>query len=310
MVTKWDKIFFGITAIFLIALFVFWKDVKSVLINNTVAVQQTSKEDKQGKKKKKNKENDQDITSKDNNFDSKISIIKKWDLPVILKEVSGISYIEDNRFACVQDELGKIFIYNTANNNIEKEIPFAGIGDYEGIAIVAKTAYVLRADGKLFEVVNYNSGDFSVIQHNTPLTAKHDVEGLCYDKKNNRLLLAIKAKEPKNSDYKGIYAFDLNSKKLETSPVHKVNLSKGKELKPSDLDIHPLTGDIYIIDGANQKLLTMNADGIESNIHQLSSSDFSQPEGIAFSESGELFISNEGKSKPGNIIQVSMDNNL
>ena len=310
MITKWDKIIFSIIAVSVLLILVFWKDVKSLAGNNAVASTENSKEHKKSKKKDKipKKEKDQDVAFKDE--DSKIAIIKKWDLPDVLKEVSGISYIDNDRFACVQDELGKIFIYNTAGNNIEKEISFAGKGDFEGIAIVGTTAYVVRADGKLFEVNNYNTKSISVVQHDTPLTAKQDIEGLCYDQKNNRLLLSTKGKEPGNSDYKGIYAFDLASKKLATKPVHKVDMAAGKKTQPSDLEIHPSTGDIYIIDGPNQKLLVMSAEGVEKDLHQLNSSDFAQPEGIAFSKSGELFISNEGKKSSGNIIQVEIDNNL
>ncbi len=57
------------------------------------------------------------------------------------------------------------------------------------------------------------------------MTAKQDVEGLAYDPKNNRLLLSIKGKEPGNEDYKGIYSFDLSSKKLAVTPVYKIDLT-------------------------------------------------------------------------------------
>src|SRR5690606_2804436 len=41
---------------------------------------------------------------------SEVKILNKWELPEVLKEVSGIAYLEENLFACVQDEDGKIFI--------------------------------------------------------------------------------------------------------------------------------------------------------------------------------------------------------
>jgi uncharacterized protein YjiK len=216
----------------------------------------------------------------------------------------------------VQDELGTIFIFNIANESIEKEIPFAGPGDYEGIAIVAETAYIVRADGKIFEVKNYNEKNRSVTEYSTPLTARQDVEGLCYDQKNNRLLLAIKGKEQNTKDYKGIYAFDLTSKKLATEPAFKIDLThsiwnevKDKDkMQPSDLDVHPSTGDIYIVDGADPKLLIMGADGSKKNLYHLSSKDFAQPEGLAFTKTGELFISNESKKGSGNILEVSVQN--
>ena len=51
-----------------------------------------------------------------------ITIIKKWSMPKELTEISGLSYKDEKQFACVQDEVGKIFIYNTASSSVEKEI--------------------------------------------------------------------------------------------------------------------------------------------------------------------------------------------
>ncbi len=76
-----------------------------------------------------------------------ISIQEKWELPSELKEISGIAYLDEQRFACVQDEQGIVYIYNTAKKAIEQKIPFAGAGDFEGLTLVDKTAWVVRSDG-------------------------------------------------------------------------------------------------------------------------------------------------------------------
>src|SRR5690606_33254397 len=122
-------------------------------------------------------------------------------------------------FACVQDELGTIYIYNTSSEKIEKEIPFSGAGDFEGLTIVGETAYVLRADGNLFQVKNYTAAKPVVIEYNLALTAKQDPEGLTYDSKNNRLLIAIKGSEPDSEDYKGIYSFNLKTNTMDRVPA-------------------------------------------------------------------------------------------
>lgn len=247
-----------------------------------------------------------------------ITVTKKWELPKQLTEISGLSYIDDQRFACVQDELGTIFIYNTATSSLEKEIPFGGMGDYEGLAVVGENVWVLRADGKLFEVSNINAPKPIVKEHNTHLTIKQDSEGLCYDKKNNRLLVAIKGTELESEDYKGIYGFDLASKKMDQQPVFKIDLlneifesNGGKKKKgtinPSGIAIHPLNGDMYITDGRNARLLITDAAGIIKKLYQLNNNEFSQPEGIAFNSAGDLFIANEGTNQSGNILQVKID---
>jgi len=247
-----------------------------------------------------------------------ITIVKKWDMPEYLAEISGLSYIDGQRFACVQDELGKIFIYNAKSSSVEKEISFGAPGDYEELAVVGETIWVLRADGKLFEVRNVNAANPSVKEYSTPLTTKQDAEGLCYDKKNNRLLIAIKGAEPGTENYKGIYAFDLNSKEMDQQPVFKIDLQnkvfgngsdkkKKSTINPSGISIHPVTGDLYIIDGRNPQLLIIDAGGNIRKLYALNSKEFAQPEGITFNSAGDLFIANEGTKQPGNIVQVKID---
>ena len=247
-----------------------------------------------------------------------ITIVKKWDMPKYLAEISGLSYIDGQRFACVQDELGKIFIYNTTSSSVENEISFGTAGDYEELAVVGETIWVLRADGKLFEVRNMNAAKPSVKEYSTQLTTKQDPEGLCYDKKNNRLLIAIKGAEPGTENYKGIYAFDLSSKKMDQQPVFKIDLQnkvfgngsdkkKRNTINPSGISIHPVSSDLYVIDGRNPQLLIIDAGGNIKKLYTLNSKEFAQPEGITFNSAGDLFIANEGTKQPGNIVQVKID---
>jgi uncharacterized protein YjiK len=289
-------------AVIVIGGFIFWKDITGVVKgtrnNNTVA-------------------SVRDVRSKDSANEAwaggSVTIAQKWDLPSVLKEVSGIAYIDKDRFACIQDEQGVIFLYNRATGKVEKEIAFGAPGDYEDIALVGEKAWVVRADGKLFEV-DMASGKATA--HNTPLTENHNVEGLAYDKANNRLLLAIKDEEPGGADYKGIYGFDLAGKKLAKEPVYRIDVTheafasdkgkkKSKSVKPSAIGIHPSTGEIYVTDGPKSRLLIMDKSGAIKEVLQLGKS-FEQPEGITFSPGGELYISNEGNKQPGNILAVTL----
>lgn len=247
-----------------------------------------------------------------------VKISRTWELPPVLKEISGISYIDPVRIACVQDEIGSIFIYNTSTLTIENEIPFGPPGDYEAIAIVNKDAYVAVADGRIIEVGDYNSGKPTVKEYGTHLTVRQNVEGLCYDKMNKRLLVAIKGREEGSALYKGIYAFDLATKTMPVKPVIKIDLQdpvfqklvakKPQTLiQPSEIDIHPLTGDIYITDGVRPQLLIMDNTGKIKALYALNKSEFFQPEGIMFTPPGELYIANEGnKQLPGKLMLVEI----
>lgn len=180
-----------------------------------------------------------------------VKVVSKWEVPDVLREVSGIAYLGPDRFACIQDERGTIFIYNTAASKIEREIDFAGPGDYEGITLVGKTAYVVRSDGRLFEVDNIENSQPKVTEHATSFTEDNNIEGLGYDAKNNRLLLAVKDHDLRSTAYKGIYSFDLATKKLAADPVYKIDFGHKvfartwkdeKTMMPSEVQVHPLTG--------------------------------------------------------------------
>jgi uncharacterized protein YjiK len=266
-------------------------------------------------KKDKNKRKKDDKTEQ---VSQGVKILKKHEVPPVLREISAIVYLDNNRFACVQDEMGIIYIYNTSVGKIEKEIPFAGAGDYEGLAIAGQTAYILRSDGQIVEVKNYNSANPAIRSFKTHLTAENNTEGMCFDPANNRLLIAIKGNEQQTEAYKGIYSFSLLNYKMDESPVYKIDLNNplfanvktkksGSEMQPSAIAIHPKTKDIYITEATNPKLLILDPRGNLKDLKTLSSKEFYKPEGISFSPEGNMYISNEGKKDPGNILEVTME---
>ncbi|SKB42784.1 SdiA-regulated domain-containing protein [Daejeonella lutea] len=275
-----------------------------------------SKDDKTGKGADKTEI--KDLLDAKNDQDAKILIT--WLLPKELHEVSGISWLDANHFACVQDEVGTVFLFNIRDNKIDKEIPFGPQGDYEGISIVGNTIYVLRADGVIFGIENYTSKQRAVKMYKTHLGKKQDSESMAYDKKNNRLLIAVKGADPNSQDYKGIYAFNLATKKMSETPVYKIDLNheifkdtnKGKSknsISPSDIEIHPVTGEIYVLEGTKPKLIIMNTQGAIRSLYKLKGPDFPQPEGLTFGPDGKMYISNEGADGEGNILQVELVDN-
>lgn len=273
------------------------------------------KSKKEQKDKKNNGKNKEKNGKGGGAASADIAVLQSWEMPAELKEISGHALIDAERFACIQDEAGKIFIYNRSKGAVEQEIPFGDAADYEDIALVGSTAYVMRADGMLYEVANYRGGAPTVRSYSTGLTAQQDIEGLAYDSKGNRLLLSTKEKEQGNADFKSIYAFNLSTKSLATSPVYKINLAdpllqgggkKGDGIMPSAVGRHPGTGELYIVDGPGARLFTMNENGTLKAVYNLGSR-FPQPEGIAFSADGEVFISSEGGKGAGIIAQVKLN---
>ena len=262
-------------------------------------------------------------TIKDEAEDYRASISKDivveqtWQLPAALKEVSGIAFLEQDKIACVQDEKGSVFIYNLKNSGIEKEIPFAGPGDYEGIAVNNGIVYVMRADGTIFRIRDLH-GEAEVETFETSFTAKNDMEGLFYDASNEQLLMAVKERDPNSKDFKGIYGVDPETMELDEQPLYQINFTedffrdKNRSMAPgkffpSEVARHPKIGDLIVLEAREPKLLVMDPEGNPKKLHRLDRKLFPQPEGIAFDASGNLYISSEGE--PGLIHRVTINQN-
>lgn len=245
-----------------------------------------------------------------------VKITRSWELPPILRNISAIHYVGMEKMACLQEETGSIFIFNLDSGKIEKEIPFGPPGDYEGLVTINGDAYIACADGRILEIKEYNSEKPEVLEYGTHLTVEENVNGLCYDRKNKRLLVTIKGNGEGNQAYKGIYAFGISNKRMPVKPVLRIDLRnkvfKNLQVKnmqtlfqPSDIAISPVSGLLYVIDGTRVQLLRMRLSESIRDLNELDREKFKQPEGISFTPSGELFIASKGvREEPGMLLQV------
>lgn len=256
-------------------------------------------------------------------------------LPDILDEISGLTIIDTATVACIQDEQGIVFIYDILKNEIKNQFDFHLDGDYEDIVRVGKTFYILRSDGKLFEISDFESENFNLDFFKTGIPAK-DNEGLCYDRDNNRLLIACKTKAgkgKKNKNKRSIYSFDLATKTLSartafTFDVNKIlkfalrsNIKlKTRKIKKdpvpepvlkfrtSAICIHPWTKELFLISSEDHLLFVFNIKAKIEHIEKLDPEMFIQPEGLTFTDNGDMLISNEGKDKSPTILRFNYKN--
>jgi hypothetical protein len=237
--------------------------------------------------------------------------------------------------ACIQDEHGLVFFYDINKDQITRQLVFGSEGDYEDIVRVDKTLYVMRSDELLIEIRDFNSDNFRSASYSTRIPGTN-TEGLCYDRKNNRLLIVpkeISDDNPENKDKRFIYGFDLGSKKLIKGAVLRLNIpviekfalendikvpmkgNKGDKepdikLKISAICIHPISDRLYVLSGAERLLLVFDVNGNIEYLERLDKDLFTQPEGITFMKNGDMFISNEGRNAEGTLIRFNYNLSL
>ncbi len=246
----------------------------------------------------------------------------RFELPKSLREVSGLTYYQGTQLACVQDEKGDIFPFDYQSGEVGKRLQFGPDGDYEGLEFVDGKFYVLRSDGVIFIVRpgedtfeaggTLSNGSRSLQTIDLGLAAGTDVEGLGYDPKTKRLLIALK-ESPGEPDKHFVYFYDFGKKiawkGIALTPeklAQEAGLSgKAAKFKPSGVAVHPKTGDVYLLAADGKKLLMLDRMGIIRSVASLDSDQFRQPEGICFAPDGTLFIASEGKGDPGYILKFS-----
>ncbi|SCX98624.1 Uncharacterized protein YjiK [Nonlabens sp. Hel1_33_55] len=244
-------------------------------------------------------------------------IVKTWPLARELEEISAITWLSDNTIACVQDEDGLIFIYDLQQSKIIDRINFAGPGDYEGIAVINDDAYVMRSDGRLYKVSRFRESEQKSTSHfQTNFTARNDMESLATDA-NGNMLLTIPKKKDKNENSKGIYQINPTTEKTSTSPFITIKMNDSlfsrdeqkavrTRFSPSDIAVHPQTGDFYMIEGIHPKLMVLDREGSVRDIIFLDTKNFAQPEGITITPEGRIFIANEGNAGIATIHEVNI----
>ena len=178
--------------------------------------------------------------------------------PKKLNEISGLAITVDNRLFAHNDELGTIYEINISTWEIlnefylgEKKIK----KDFEGIAVVKDSLFMVTSSGVIYKFPypgDKKNVDYKIF--NTFLSAKYNVEGLCYDEAANSLLLACKDYAGKNlKEYKAIYSFDLSTYKLQEEPRFLINLDYLKNkfninnFSPTGIEVHPNNRNVFIL---------------------------------------------------------------
>ncbi|MEP7109718.1 MAG: SdiA-regulated domain-containing protein [Ferruginibacter sp.] len=227
-------------------------------------------------------------------------------MPAVLDELSGIAFNKGNpdTMYAEQDEDGKLFYFPVSGLDVKHQ-KFGKKGDYEDIAICNGTIVILRSDGVLFSFPVNTAVDREVsnVQETPGLLPDGEYEGIYADEAVSLLYVLCKDCSEDNPT-KSISGYV-----LQMSPGNRIELKSNFQVntkdiaaklnekkivfRPSALAKNHLDNQWYILSSVN-KLLVITDDKWEIRaVYPLDPALFPQPEGIAFDNDHNLYISNE-----------------
>ena len=220
-------------------------------------------------------------------------------LPSELKEISGMAYYsKDNSLFAESDEKGCLYkIFLNKPNDIRKW-KFSHKRDYEDVVLVDSVFYMLCNNGDIV-ALRFIDDSLTAREYTFPKQGKNEFESLYYDDTLKKLVLICKECEGDDKAVVGAYSLDLQQymyNKAFAIDVQSLDAMIGpvtKRIKPSAATINPVTGQLYILSSINKLLIVASRNGVIDQVYSLNPSIFNQPEGIAFTPNGNLFISNE-----------------
>ncbi|MGY3213108.1 SdiA-regulated domain-containing protein [Mucilaginibacter sp. HD30] len=231
----------------------------------------------------------------------------KYFMADALTEISGITFYRGKAdiLYAEQDEEGRVYSLDLNDPHL-MYTKFDKKGDYEDIAILGEEVIVLRSDGALF-VFPFNQigkPDAANVRKWDRLLPPGEYEGMYADEETGQLYILCKhCSEEKTSKEGGGFIFKLlPNGTLKQSGQFGINVrdietllgKKKVQLHPSALAKNPKTNEWYILSSVNKLLVVADAGWKVKAVYPLAPSLFLQPEGIAFDNKNNLYISNEG----------------
>jgi uncharacterized protein YjiK len=244
---------------------------------------------------------------------------EKFNMPEELHEISGIAFnkgIGDTIYT-EQDEEGKTFHFKLGDKKtvISK---FGSPGDFEDITVCNGYVYMLRSDGTLFSfpLSETNNANAAQVTEWKGLLSEGEFEGLAsIDSSSEVFVLCKHCGDEKTSKKTGIYSFMMDTNgKIKSSESFQINVKEIESLlgyakihfHPSGFTFNVFTHEWYVLSSVNKLLVITDVQWKVKEVFPLNPALFQQPEGIAFDNRRNLYISNERNTRDyGTILKFS-----
>ncbi len=245
--------------------------------------------------------------------------LKQWKLPGRLKEISGLAISGDNRLYAHNDESATIYELDHTHGKIVSEFRLGKVrDDFEGIAVVNEQIYLLSSTGTLYRSpIGENGTRTRYKKFETGLEKNCEFEGLTYQAKKNALLLLCKTPYKKKRRHQlQIYSWSLDTLSIDKRSTLRIDDTpiltqlQSKHVLPSGITIDVETGNLLLVAAEQKALIELNENGTLIHVMRIPlHNQHHQPEGIALSTEGLLFIADEGGNQKARLsIYSNRDN--
>lgn len=224
-------------------------------------------------------------------------------LPEELDEISGIAYYpKDTSVFAIVDEDGLLYKIPIRNPPAFRKWRFDKKGDFEDLVLKDSVFYALVSNGDI-ESIHFK-GD-SIFTERTDFAGggktTNEFESLYLDEKTNSLVLVCKECEADSKKTITMYAYGLSDSVKDYRPFQVIDavpialdmLKEKIHIKPSAIAMNPITNELYMLSSLHHALIILSPKGKYKQLFLLDPGIYKQAEGIAFTPSGDMLITNE-----------------
>jgi len=231
-----------------------------------------------------------------------------------LDEVSGLAATADGRLLAHEDQRAIVYELDPLSGDVAKKFALGRKlrGDFEGIAAVDGTVYLVTSTGKLVrgpEGADGDEVDYEVFETNVSERCL-EIEGLAYEPDEQLLLLACKQARGAAQDVL-LFRWSLEHERLaepvwRSVPQSALALPGARgPFRPSGIARDPRSGHWLLLSAGPPALAELSADGELLQVRWLDAAHHRQPEGIAMAPNA-LWIADEGAGKRARLAEYGV----